>query len=63
MVPRTLLSYPITKRVLLREKIEEYRLPATSRIMCQEDGSVGPLAVTLKTFECLSPSEIMQGAK
>lgn len=24
---------------------------------------VGPLAIILKTFECLSPSEIMQGAK
>lgn len=40
-------------------------MPFASHIPYHVPGrsSVGPLAITLKTFECLSPSEIMQGAK
>lgn len=41
------------------------RMPCASHFPYHVPGRscVGPLAITLKTFECLSPSEIMQGAK
>jgi hypothetical protein len=57
---RTKMSYPaLNSSCIMR------RMPFASHIPYHVAGRgyVGPLVITLKTFECLSPSEIMQGAK